>query len=263
MSSTAWAVVFAISLCGCSSGSSTSTSGGASGGPGQTPGVNEPVALPDGSSVPGVSCGDESVASATGTWDVITSGGRAGQSAGVITIDASSFIVATPESTLSFTVSGDRMTLTWKDGRDDVVPIAVTHAAAPLDTGVIPLAAGGKWTFASNTSGAETCSASLSGSNFNATCSRVKTPFGYIEGALVALREQEKSSVFGALGGKWHFTGARKGSLDATVSGNVFTAVVSGDAGIAGRDAWLTIKLCNGTAAGKASNGLEIAATRR
>ena len=72
-----------------------------------------------------------------------------------------------------------------------------------------------------------------------------------------------KSSVFGALGGKWHFTGAGRGALDATLSGNVFTAVVSGDSGVAGNDAWLTVNLCNGGAAGKASNGLEIAATRR
>lgn len=228
-----------------------------------TPGVNEPVELPDGATVPSISCGDESVASATGTWDVISSGSRADQGTATITVDASSIVFVSLESTLSYTVIGDRMTLTWKDRGNALVPIAVTHATSPVDTGIVPLAAGGQWTFASNTSGKENCSAALTASGFNANCSRIRTPFGYIGGSLVAVRQEVKSSVFGALGGKWHFTGAGRGALDATLSGNVFTAVVSGDSGVAGNDAWLTVNLCNGVAAGKASNGLEIAATRR
>jgi hypothetical protein len=202
------------------------------------------------------------VVSATGTWDVISSGGRAGQGTATLTVDGSSFVFASTESTLSFTVNGDSMTLAWSDRTDGVLPLLVTHASSPVDTGIVPLALGGQWTFAS-TKGVEQCTASLAANGLNATCSPFTAPFGRVGGALAGIRQQTKSSIFGALGGVWHFTGASSGTLDATLSGSVFTTVVRGNTGITGSDAWLTVKLCNGTASGKASSGLELAATRR
>ena len=97
------------------------------------------------------------------------------------------------------------------------------------------------------------------GFSYASTC-----PFGAIDGSFVGIRQQEKSSVFGALGGLWHLTSAEgSGSVDATISGNVLTAVVNPPAGSTGKSEWVTVKLCNGTAAGKSSDGIEIAATRR
>ncbi len=75
------------------------------------------------------------------------------------------------------------------------------------------------------------------------------------------IRQQKLASVFGELGGVWHLTSAGSGTVDATISGNVFTAVVNGDGGAVGRSGWVTVKVCNGGAAGKTSSGLELAAT--
>ena len=238
----------------CGGGTSAGASSGAPG---------DPVPLPGGGTVPFVSCGDESVATASGTWDVISSGGSR-QGSAVIKIDNSSFVFTQGNTSLSFTVSGTSMALTWGDSRNDLVPIAVTHGGASVDTGVLPLAVGGQWTFASNTSGGENCTASLAENSLNATCDKVRTPqFGKLQGSVIGLRQQQKASVFGALGGVWHFTGAGTGTVDATISGNTFTAVVNGDTGPAGRSGWATVKICNGTAAGKTSGGFELAATRR
>ena len=254
-SARALALLAFVSACGAGSGTTTGTS---SGGPG------DPVPLPGGGTVPTVACGDESVASASGTWDVISSGGSGGGKSAVIKIDNGSFVFTQGMTSLSFTASGTAMTLAWQDTGKDQVPIAVTHSGTPVDTGLLPLGVGGQWTFASNTSGGENCTASLTDTSLNTTCTKVRTPqFGRLDGTVIGLRQQQKASVFGALGGVWHFTGKGDGTVDATISGNTFTAVVNGDSGPAGRTGWVTVKICNGTAAGKTSGGFELAATRR
>src|SRR5690348_3044936 len=98
--------------CLCACGGSATSSGGvgtSSGGPA------DPVALPGGGTVPTVACGDESVASASGTWDVLSSGSGSGQGTAAITIDSSSFVFTQGARSLAFTASGTSMTLTWSD----------------------------------------------------------------------------------------------------------------------------------------------------
>ncbi len=249
--------VCSFSIAGCGGGSSAA--GGTpitgSGGGGAIA-----VTLPDGTTVPAVACGDENVSTASGTWDVVASG-TSGQGSAVITIDASSFVVQSSGKTLEFRTNGTTMTLQWTDtDANRQSPIAVTHGGSSVDTGLVPLALGGQWTFSGQ--GSESCSSSLTATAFNATCSQVRsTPFGRLEGTVVGIRQQKATSVFGELGGVWHLTGAGSATVDATISGNVFTAVVNGNAGPVGSSGWTTVKVCKGAAAGKTSSGLELAAT--
>lgn len=244
-------------MLGCGSG--TATGSGTDGGVGS--GTETRVTLPDGTVVPSVACGDENVTSASGTWNVVASGGTSGQGTAVLTIDGTSFVVSSSGKTLSFTAAAGAMTLQWSDGARQS-PIAVTHTGNPVDTGLLPLAVGGQWTFKGETT--ESCSASLSANAFNATCNKVRsTPFGSLEGTAIGIRQRKLASVFGELGGVWHLTGASSASVDVTISGNVFTAVVDGNGGPVGRSGWITMKLCNGAAAGKTSSRVELAATRR
>lgn len=249
-------VVTSLLACACGGGSSsTSGVGGTTGS-----GAAVPVTLPDGTTVPTVACGDESVSTASGSWDVVASGTSAAGSAN-LTIDASSFVVQSSARTLAFRSNGTTMTLQWIDtGANRQSAIAVTHTGAAVETGLLPVAVGGDWTFRGQ--GSESCSAALTATAFNATCSQVRTPqFGRLEGTVVGIRRQKLASVFGELGGVWHLTSAGSATVDATISGNVFTAVVNGDGGAVGRSGWVTVKVCNGAAAGKTSSGLELAAT--
>jgi hypothetical protein len=250
-------VICLSAIAGCGGGSTTT------GAPITGVGGAIPVMLPDGTTVPTVACGDENVSTASGTWDVVASGGNSGQGSAVITVDASSFVVQSSGRTLAFQTNGTTMTLQWTDtGANRQSPIAVTHSGASLDMGLVPLALGGQWTF--NGQGSESCSSSLTATAFNATCSQVRsTPFGRLEGSVVGIRQQKATSVFGELGGVWRLTSSGSGTVDVTISGNVFTAVVNGDAGPVGKSGWATVKVCKGAAAGKTSSGLELAATSR
>jgi len=252
---------FLVALTACGSGSATSTSSTSSGGT-SSGGPSDPVALPGGGAVPAVSCGDENVTSASGSWDVISSKPGSGQGTATITIDSGSFSFKQGQSLLAFSVSGATMALTWTTSSKQAA-IAVTHGGDALATGLLPLAVGGSWSFASTTGGSETCTALLNASSLNTTCTKVSSPFGRLDGTAIGLRQEKKSSIFGELGGLWHFTGSGGSDvIDVTVSGNVFTAVVNGG-GDARHGGWVTVKACNGTAAGKLSNGTELAATRR
>jgi len=263
MTSSTFSLVFAAVLCACG-GSATGIGSSSSGGGGtQTPTPAEPVRLPNGEIVANVSCGDESAVSAAGTWDVAIGDSHGTDATATITIDRDSFVVTSKDQTLAFATGASGMTLTWKDGRKDLVPIGVTRAASAIDTGIMPLSLGGRWTFESNTNGGENCTASYTGNGFNGSCTKISSPGGgRVDGSLVAIRQQEKASVFGALGGVWHLTTEGSGSIDVTISGNVFTAVEN-RARASSRSSWFTIKMCNGTAAGRTSTGGEIAATRR
>jgi hypothetical protein len=259
------AVLAVASTLGCGGGSSNGGTGAADGGGGGLTGAGSgtaiPVILPDGSTAPTVACGDENVSTASGSWDVVASGGASGTAAANLTIDASSFVVQSSGKTLAFRTNGTTMTLQWTDTHANrQSAIAVTQAGTALDTGLLPLAVGGKWTF--DGQGTESCSAALSATAFNATCSQVGTPqFGELKGTVVGIRQQKLASLFGELGGVWHFTSKGTASVDATISGNVFTAVVNGDGGPVGGSGWVTVKICNGAAAGKTSSGVELAAT--
>ena len=260
-SNTSLLLVLSAVLCACGGSATSNTSSSSSGGTTQTPTPADPVRLPNGDVVTNVSCGDESSVSASGTWDVAVGDSHGTDGNATITIDSGSFVFKTGDQILSFTTSGNAMTLTWKDGAKDLVPIGVTRAASAVDTGIMPLALGGQWTFASNTSGGEQCTASYTGNGFNASCAKVSMPGGgSINGSVVGIRQQEKASVFGALGGVWHLTGEGSEAIDVTVSGNVFTAVSSRASST--RSDWVTVKMCNGVAAGRTSDGSEIAATR-
>ena len=102
-------------------------------------------------------CGDENVTSASGTWSALTSGSGDGQSNVMITIDIGSFVFTQGSESLAFRVSGASMTLTWSDGSRQA-PISVTHRGDAVNTGLLPLAVGGLWTFA-NAAPDQSCTA--------------------------------------------------------------------------------------------------------
>ncbi len=259
-SNTSFVLPLLLGLCACG-GSGSSGSSGSSGAT-QTPGPVDPVRLPGGGVVANVLCGDDSAVSASGTWDALVSGSGGSDDSAVITLDGSNFVVTTKESTLAFAVNGAAMTLTWTDGTKAPAATGVTRAASAVDLGVLPLSMGGQWTFAGNTA-TDTCTASFTGTAFNVGCVKAEMAVGRIDGALSGIRQQEKSSVFGALGGVWHLTSqGGSGSVDATISGNVLTAVEN-RASSKSSPYWFTMKLCNAAASGKTSEGVEIAATRR
>ena len=257
-------IVFALFACAC--GGSTSNGGNVDGGGGNVDGGGGnidggSVTLPDGGTVPTLSCGDENVKSIAGTWNIIGSRSGQQQSTASLTIDASTFSFATEGRSLTFTVNGGTMTLVWSDGSRRT-PITTTRTSGAVDTGLLPLSLGGQWTF-SSTIDAESCTASLGDNGFNATCNGVhSTPFGTLRGTVVGVRNQPSSSIFGALGGVWHLAGDGQGSVDATIRGNTFTAVVN-DGGLVGGAGWVTVKVCNGMAVGKTGDGFEFAATRQ
>jgi hypothetical protein len=203
-------------------------------------------------------CGEENVASVVGTWDLIASNGTGQSNTGTLTIDASTFIFSAGERSLAFRANGSALTLTWADGPKNV-PINVSHTATPVDVGLEPIAAGGSWIFSSTTS-SESCSATLGSDAFTATCADVhSTPFGTLNGTLNAQRSQKAQSIFGELGGTWHVAGSGGGGVDATFSGNTFTASLFGSAG----SGTMTLRVCNGVASGSTSAGFEISAQRR
>jgi len=248
-------LLFASSLLcawSCSNGSSTASNGGG-GGP------NPPVTLPDGGALPALSCGDETVTSLSGTWDVIgTSSGSAEQTTAIITINDSAFSFVVGSSSITFTANGGTLTLVWQNHTQGT-PITTTHDRSDtFSLGLIPLPAPGSWSFASAADG-KTCTASLAKDAFNATCNDVSTgQFGGLRGTIVAQRIETRTSLFGELGGVWHLTGGGA-AIDTTISDNTFTSVVSEGAG----HGWIHVKLCNGKASGVTSGGFELSATRR
>ena len=234
--------------------------GGSSGGPGGDD-SGTPGSLPD-TGLPPLSCGATSVTSIAGTWDLIASTTGGDQQAAVLTIDPHTFSFAASGKSLTFSAPTETSTsLTWRDN-GKTVPIQAEHPLAPFDQGVVPLVLGGQqWSFASTSDG-ENCIGSLGSTNFDATCSQVRgTPFGTLNGTLVGTRTQKLASVFGEFGGNWHFVPSGGGSLDATISGNTFTAITYAASGE--RTASVTVKVCEGTVVGVTSDGFEFTGTRQ
>lgn len=263
-------VLFALLACACACACGGSTSEGAldagsgEGGNGTVDGGGTHVdgggPPSDGGTIPTLSCGDENVTSIAGAWNVVSSQAGQQQGTSTLTIDANTFSFASDGKSLTFKVSGGTMSLVWNDsGRQ--TPITAARTASPLDTGLLSLSLGGQWTFSSTTD-PESCTASVGGNAFKATCNDVRgTPFGQLMGTVDAQHTKQTSSIFGALGGDWHLSGAG-GSVDVAINGNTFTAVVN-DGGVVGGGGWLTVKVCNGMAVGKSRDGFEFAATRQ
>jgi hypothetical protein len=271
-------IVFGLFACACG-GSTTNGvnidggSGGVDGGigaidggrgngdGGNVDGGGPPVPLPDGGTVPPLSCGDENVTSIAGTWNILNSESGQLQNTQVITITASTFSFATNDRSLTFTANSGTMTLVWSEPGKQT-PITTTRTASPLDTGALPLSVGGAWDFVSTTTtGGERCTASV-GNAFNVTCNDSSTRAGSALGHVVGQRSQQLGSIFGALGGVWHLAGDGTGSVDVTIRGNSFTAVVN-EGQFLGGAGWITMKVCNGIAVGKTRDGHEFAATRQ
>ena len=259
--------LFLVSVAACS-GSTTVTgpsSSSSSSGTAITPGTSEPVVLPDGTTVPTVTCGDESSVSAAGTWDVIQSINDT-TGTGALTITDDTFSFSTNPVSLSFTKTATSMALTWTDPKDSNGPVVLTTTQTPaaLDLGIVPLALGGSWSF-SGDKPTDGCGATLGDGTFTSTCTNAYTGrFGRLDGRVIGTRTNQKASVFGSLGGSWHLTGSNgDGTVDATFSANVFTAVIIGRAAPVGNNGWVTLKICNGKATGQSSDGAELAATRR
>jgi len=221
-----------------------------------TPPPPPPVANLDPKPCPG---GDNNVTAIAGTWDIIDSQDGTKQGASVLTIDASTFSFTRNVTTLSLTVSGDTLTLSYTD-KTKTTPINASRTANPVDIGVIPLALGGDWTFASQTD-AEQCTASFGAAGFNATCNHVNgTPAGTLDGTMVGQRVATAPSVFGQLGGDWTFQSG-SGAANVSFKGNLFTATTTKLGRIP--SGTMAVRVCTGTVSGVTPQGFEIAGVKQ
>jgi hypothetical protein len=258
-------LLFGLAACGGSKANVLDSDGGSSGSPGSSSGTSGTSGGSSGTSgtsgssgLPAVSCGNDNVSTLSGTWSLIGTQNGGSQSSAELTIDGSTFAFTAGAQSLTFTANGGVTTLVWQDGGRQS-PINSQHTSSTLGGGLIPLALGGQWSFASPT-GPENCIGSVSPTEFNGSCNHAPSPWGsQLDGSLVAQRTSQASSIFGDLGGTWHMTSNQGTAFDSSFVGNTFTSTVSGahDSGT------VTIKICADSLSGVTSGGFEIAGTRR
>jgi hypothetical protein len=254
--------------CGGSTSTTPSSSGVGPTGPTGPVGTVGPVTGTSDSGLVGASgCGAASPAptSIAGTWDVQGSTLNATPATATLVIDASHFTyAATGGDSLTFAAQGSTLSLVWQVPRSDAVPIVSTHAVAPFDQGIIPLALGGSWTFTSSDPGSSThCEANLGVPQFTASCSNTSgfpSQLPDLDGNVTGARTSTQMSVFGELGGTWHIAGSGAGSCDAMFAANVLTVTC---ADVQPWDGSASLTFCDGIAAGSTSAGVEFSAHRR
>jgi hypothetical protein len=254
-----FSLMFGLTACGGSKADVLDSDGGSSGTSSGSSGSSSGSSGTSGSSgSSGLSCGNDSVATVTGTWSLIATRNGGSQSSAELTIDGSTFAFTSGAQSLTFKASGGTTTLLWRDAARQS-PINSQHTTSSLASGLLPLALGGQWSF-SNPTGPENCIGSVSPTEFNGSCNHAPSPWGgQIDGSLVAQRTSQASSIFGDLGGTWHMTSNQGTAFDSSFIGNTFTSTVSGssDSGT------VTIKICADSLSGITSGGFEIAGTRR
>lgn len=190
-----------------------------------------------------------------GTWDLTATpmSGRASTS-GSLVLSPSHLELTIGGKTLKLEGSGSAITFT------STRSIAVTHEAAALDTGALPLDIGGIWSAAS-ADGAQQCHARLTASAASADCTDVDSgDWGLaLHGAVTGTRVHALASSFGDLGGQWLITQG-DASCNAVFEGTDVTVTCTRN-GV--RTGSLSLHVTDSLASGTSSDGLELAARRR
>ena len=204
----------------------------------------------------------------SGTWDVVATraGSATGTFAWVMTISATTFSMSAPSGTLLYTAGATKQ-LTWTRPAG-VVPVAVTNTSAAVNSGSIPLALGGNWSFSAND---ETCTVNVAAASATGACqgpgNTVGTgnwpyplPSPRHDRTYSATRVSQLASQLGDFGGQWQLTNGAGANCTATVEGNRITATCTNAHPLSGA---LQLTLGNDCVASGTSGGYELSAHRR
>jgi len=205
----------------------------------------------------------------SGTWDVMATrpGNPSGTRTYVMTISASAFNFSDAGHSFDYSAAGTTKQLTWTSP-GNVHRIAVSNNAAAVNTGSLPLAVGGSWTF---TSQYETCTASVTGNLVTGSCQG--TGDSQVGGAdwpyplpspangktYSATRSTPLASQLGDLGGQWTALGGQ-GRCSVTLEGSGMSASCTQAQGLNGA---LQLTLGSDCVASGTSGGFELSARRR
>ena len=216
----------------------------------------------------------------SGTWDVMATrpANPSGTRAWVMTINATTFSMSDSSGALVYT-DGATKQLTWTQfgaAFQVVTPVTVTNVPAALNTGSVPLALGGSWTFSSLSTSSpaydKMCAVSVSAASVTALC---QGPQQYVGGGgnwpnhlpspmngrtYTASRISPMASQVGDLGGQWQLSNGAEGSCTAVLQGNSVTATCTNAQPLTGT---LQLTLGSDCVASGSSGGYELSARRR
>ena len=206
----------------------------------------------------------------SGTWDVMATrvANPSGTFAWVMTIGATAFSMSDSGSSLVYT-DGATKQLIWSNP-GGAYPVNVSNVPATLNTGSVPLALGGTWTFSSST-GDRACTVNVSVAFVSASCVGGgqyvggvnwprHLPSPMIGRTYTASRTTPMASQVGDLGGQWQLSNGSAGSCTAVVQGSSVTATCTNAQPLTGM---LQLTLGSDCVASGSSGGYELSARRR
>jgi hypothetical protein len=212
------------------SASGSGGSGGSSGSGGNASGTGGSGSGTGGSSALGC---DQDL---SGTWDLVAEG-HTRTLTGLLVVSAEKLSLQLRDTLIY--VAQPTKQATWQAGAGAPIDmITVENTAASLNSGSIPLALGGSWTFSV---GSEQCSASMAAASWSGGCrgtgsyaggdrwpSELPNPDNGAK--YTATRLQAMASQFGDLGGQWQTSsqGGGGGMCTVTLAANTVTASCSG-----------------------------------
>ena len=187
-----------------------------------------------------------------------------------MTIGATTFSMSRSSGTLLYT-DGATKQLTLDQVEPTSFPSNVTNVPAALNSGSVPLALGGNWSFSSN---GETCTVNVSAAAATGSCQGPGGP-GKLRGhrqlavsasqsdarrTTAATRVSQLASQLGDLGGQWQLTNGAGATCTATVEGNRITATCTNAHPLTGS---LQLTLGSDCVASGTSGTYELSAHRR
>ena len=195
-------------------------------------------------------------------------GSSYGTHAWVMTISATTFSMSNSSGSLDYT-DGATKQLTWTTS-GGVTPVIVGNLPSALNSGSVPLALGGDWSFSSS-SGDEICTLSVAAASATGSCQGSRQ---YVGGGnwpshlpspmngrtYTASRITTMTSQLGDLGGQWQLSNGAAGSCTAVLQGNSITARCSEAQPLTGS---LQMTLGSDCVASGTSGGYELSARRR
>lgn len=193
----------------------------------------------------------------SGTWDLIVSNADGDASTSTIALSPTLLQVSSDEVELLALVADELVDIAYND--ESVRAERQTKVA--LDLGVLPLPLGGLLHFVGVPDDGESCDFGLDGEELTLLCTdEASGPSSILEtdGAnLTARRTDQRSSVFGVLGGTWRAT-ADGDACDIVFEGSTITATCDSSP-----DDSVVVTVGDGRITGVATGGIEFTAQRR
>jgi hypothetical protein len=256
----------AVTLAGGGCGGSDSLGKGGSGGGGSGGGGSGGSSASGGAGGVSGTGGSSTLAcdqDLSGTWDLLAERNAGQPLTGVLVVSAGGLSLQLGPTLIY--VAQPIKQATWQAHAGGTIhTITVGNTPAPLNSGSIPLALGGTWTFST---GGEQCTASAAPASVSGGCQGA----GYFSGGAdwpsalpnpvngatyTATRLTSMASQFGDLGGQWQTSsrGGAGGSCTVTLAANTITTTCSGVVHFNGTMQLTIASDC--TASGETGNGL-------